>query len=385
MLAGNAATWNALGAADPLWAVLSAEHGRDGGWDEAQFFATGERDAAWLRAVVERAGGSFGGRALDFGCGVGRLSRGLATHAEHVVGVDVAASMIARARAGNPCPERISYLHNVATGLPFADGEFDLAVSLIVLQHLPPPLTLRYLLELARVLRPGGTLAVQLPSEPAAAEPLPAPACRARIEVLAAPDTLGAGEVGLVQARVHNLSGVGWPAGRLLKLGNHWRSAGGELAVRDDGRFDLPAVPAGGSVPARLRVCAPVQPGRYTLELDLVQEFVAWWADNGNPTERHPVQVTPAGPDPTPPDPPAEAATDPARHGAMADPAPAPAAVASRPVGDSAIEIHPIRRDVVCAVLDYAGCRVRHVEPDGLAGPGWLSYTYVAQARQPPR
>jgi hypothetical protein len=96
-----------------------------------------------------------------------------------------------------------------------------------------------------------------------------------------------------------------------------------------------------------------------------VQEFVAWWADNGNRTERHPVLITSTA--------------------AARAPAPAtPATPTERPVGDSAIEIHPIRRDVVCAVLDYAGCRVRHVEPDGLAGPGWLSYTYVAQASQPP-
>jgi ubiquinone/menaquinone biosynthesis C-methylase UbiE len=359
-LSENAATWDALGAADPLWAVLSTEDGRDGGWDEAEFFATGSKDIAWLRAVVEQAGGRFGGRALDFGCGVGRLSRGLAEHTEHVVGIDVAASMIARARALNPLPDRVEFVHNVARDLPFDDATFDLVVSLIVLQHLPPPLTLRYLLEFARVLRPGGVLAVQLPSEPAAAEPLPAPARRAHIEVLGAPLTLAAGNTAQVRLLVRNTSGQEWPAGRLLKLGNHWLRDG-NLVVRDDGRHDLPhAVPSGATLEATLRVCAPPRPGPYELEFDLVQEFVAWWSDHGNPTARHPVLVTPAAPE-------------------SAAPASVPThAAPARPVGDSVIEIHPVRRDMVCALLEYAGCRILHVEPDGLAGPGWLSHTYIA-------
>jgi hypothetical protein len=34
----------------------------------------------------------------------------------------------------------------------------------------------------------------------------------------------------------------------------------------------------------------------------------------------------------------------------------------------------------VCALLEHAGCSILRVEPDGLTGPGWLSYTYVATA-----
>jgi SAM-dependent methyltransferase len=401
-LAENAATWDALGAADPLWAVLSTENGRDGGWDVAEFLATGHNDVGWLRGVVERAGAPFGGRALDFGCGVGRLSQALAPHTEHVVGVDVAASMLQRARALNP-PETVEFVHSVSRELPFQDGAFDLVISLIVLQHMPAALSVRYLLEFARVLRPGGVMAFQLPSEPATAEPLPANACRAGIEVLSAPRTLAAGETGQVRVRLTNAGDVEWPAGQMVKLGNHWLR-GGQVAVLDDGRWNLPAALAPGqSLLAELRICAPAVPGGYEVELDMVQEFVAWWADNGGPTVRIPIEVTPAGSPETTLDGPSKATHT---SSPEAIPAGSPDAAlagspevttggspeataergeplpAARPVGDSVIEIYPVSHDFVRALLGYAGCRVLRAEPDQLAGPGWRSYTYVAERVQ---
>lgn len=360
-LADNAATWDGLGAADPLWAVLSTEAGRDGGWDVEAFLATGRQDVAWLRGVVERAGARFGGNALDFGCGVGRLSQALADHADQVVGVDVAASMIERARVLNRRPETVDFVCNVSRELPFPDESFDLLVSLIVLQHVPPALSVRYLLEFARVLRPGGVMAFQLPSGPIAPEPLPADACRARLEVLSAPAALAADEVADLSVRLTNASAVTWPADRLLKLGNHWLREG-TLAVLDDGRRDLPApLEPGDCVTLELRICAPPDAGEYEVELDVVQEFVAWWADHGQPTTRIPVtvvanQVTAAT---------APAASDDVR--------------AVRPVGDSVIEIHPVHQDFVRALLAYAGCHMLAAESDQLAGPGWHSLTYVAQ------
>src|SRR5262249_53742407 len=256
--------------------------------------------------------------------------------------------------------ETVEFVHSVSRELPFRDGVFDLVISLIVLQHVPAALSVRYLLEFARVLRPGGVMAFQLPSEPAAAEPLPANACRAGIEVLSAPRMLAAGEVGQVRARLTNASGGEWAADRLIKLGNHWLR-GGEVAVLDDGRWDLPvALVPGQSLVAELRICAPAVPGGYEVELDMVQEFVAWWAGNGGPTVRIPIDVTPAG------SPEAAAERD--------EPVPA-----TRRVGDSVIEIHPVHHDFVRALLGYAGCRVLRAEPDQLAGPGWRSYTYVAE------
>ena len=91
---------------------------------------------------------------LDIGCGEGELARHLPPGAW--VGVDSAPAMLARAPA--PAPARIAD----ATALPFADGSFGAAALLYVLYHLAEPVGA--LAEARRVLRPGGWIAVAVPS-----------------------------------------------------------------------------------------------------------------------------------------------------------------------------------------------------------------------------
>src|SRR6185295_16254309 len=95
-------TWNYLGASDPLFAILSEPQKRGNRWELESFFATGQNEIdAVLRAVADRFPDVPHQRALDFGCGVGRLTRALANHFERVIGIDVAASMISRSRELN--------------------------------------------------------------------------------------------------------------------------------------------------------------------------------------------------------------------------------------------------------------------------------------------
>jgi trans-aconitate methyltransferase len=90
--------------------------------------------------------------ALDFGCGVGRLTAALAKRCERVVGVDVAPTMLEHARRNVPHAE-------FRETLP--DEEFDFIVSLIVFQHIPVAEGMRLLRELLLRLRPGGRAALQ--------------------------------------------------------------------------------------------------------------------------------------------------------------------------------------------------------------------------------
>src|SRR5580765_3504434 len=93
------ATWHALGEDDPLWAILSHPEKRGGRWNEADFFARGEIEIAAIDvhcAALQRP--RRRARALDFGCGVGRLARALASRYGEVVGVDISSSMLAKAR-----------------------------------------------------------------------------------------------------------------------------------------------------------------------------------------------------------------------------------------------------------------------------------------------
>src|ERR1700720_2495810 len=93
------ATWGALGEDDPLWAILSRPDKRGGHWNAEEFFAAGEAEIIGLERYCEHFGlPRERRRALDFGCGVGRLTRALATRYAEVVGVDISSSMIEQAR-----------------------------------------------------------------------------------------------------------------------------------------------------------------------------------------------------------------------------------------------------------------------------------------------
>jgi SAM-dependent methyltransferase len=153
--------WTALGAADPLWAVLV----RPGGWDLEEFLATGRSDVAATAYWLNELGlPTRWERALDFGCGVGRLSQALAEYADEVVGVDISAPMLAAAAridTGSHC----TFIHNDAPDLRvLPDDHVDLVYSVLVLQHLPRPVIDTYLAELLRVLRPDGTAVIQVPT-----------------------------------------------------------------------------------------------------------------------------------------------------------------------------------------------------------------------------
>lgn len=165
--------WDKLGRKDPLWAVLTAPDKRGNRWDEAEFFATGTQAVEGILRHVESLGLTLGrGKALDFGCGVGRLTQALASHFDEVHGVDIAPSMIERARSHNRCGDRCTYHVNDRDDLAlFGDGAFDFVLSLITLQHMPPAPANKYLCELVRVLAPGGVMVVQTAAEQLALSP----------------------------------------------------------------------------------------------------------------------------------------------------------------------------------------------------------------------
>ncbi len=156
--------WDQLGRQNALGAILTRD-GRVAEWNLAEFLATGSDDVGRFLADLDRiAPGVSRRQALDFGCGVGRITRALAAHFENVVGVDVAPSMIERARALNAECAGCSFILNRAPHLrAFPTGAFDVVYSRLVLQHVRPPVVRKYILELIRVVAPGGVLMFQLP------------------------------------------------------------------------------------------------------------------------------------------------------------------------------------------------------------------------------
>lgn len=158
--------WETLGTDDPYWAVLSESAKQHGGWDKEEFFQTGVDEIRYVLAQVSTLGVEHRfGIALDYGCGVGRLSRALSASFERVVGVDISEAMLTEARAANSNFHNIQFVRNGGKKLPdVADDSIDFIYSNIALQHSPRASQSSVLKEFCRVLRPGGALVFQTPS-----------------------------------------------------------------------------------------------------------------------------------------------------------------------------------------------------------------------------
>ena len=151
--------WESLAERDALFAILT-DHRRVGGkWDVDEFMATGEMEIETVMHHLSsiRRIPDFTGKALDFGCGVGRITQALAPRFTSCVGVDISRQMIDKANALNRYAH-CRYVANPAEQLPFADASFSFIYSNIVLQHVPRRYSTAYLGEFVRVLAPGGIL-----------------------------------------------------------------------------------------------------------------------------------------------------------------------------------------------------------------------------------
>jgi len=315
--------WNAFGMIDPLWAIVTEPDKRHGKWKPGEFFACGEEEIERiLRHVDSLAFPLRRGRALDFGCGVGRLTQALSRRFQQCDGVDIAPSMIALAqkydrpwrrfcyevaRPWRTWPsgrrpwadcwpgfarllrgQKCRYVLNDSSDLAlFNDDTFDFIYSSLVLQHMRPEYSQNYIKEFLRVLAPGGLAVFQIPGQPMPPQhELPYQACL-RVERTSL--TVEPGARITLPVHVKNLSTVTWPA---VNVGNHWLSETGERLVNDDARASLPAgMKPGQEVEVSITVTAPRRLGHYWLEFDVVQESVVWFHTMGSETTRIPCQV----------------------------------------------------------------------------------------------
>ena len=169
--------WDKFARTDPFWAVLTDAGKKGNQWRVDEFFQTGvDSVAAEIKGVRMHYPALNFGTALDFGCGVGRLSQALALHFGQVTGIDISAEMLKLAHHYNRHGERVSYVLNTRDDLSqLADGSFDFIYSIITLQHMEPLYARRYIAEFVRIAAPGGVILFQIPavSERSVRQPRP--------------------------------------------------------------------------------------------------------------------------------------------------------------------------------------------------------------------
>lgn len=116
---------------------------------------------AKARALVDLARRRVGDppslSALDVGCGVGLTVAELHGAFREVGGVDISQGMIERARERDPGGDYRVYS---GTRLPYDDASFDVVFTICVLHHVPPSSRYAFMVELARVVKPGGLVVV---------------------------------------------------------------------------------------------------------------------------------------------------------------------------------------------------------------------------------
>jgi demethylmenaquinone methyltransferase/2-methoxy-6-polyprenyl-1,4-benzoquinol methylase len=114
------------------------------------------QDPRWRRFLVSRVDATSADAVLDVATGTGAVARELLRQKGcTVVGLDQSPEMLAEAR--RRLPENVKLVEGTAEQLPFPDGSFDALTFTYLLRYVSDPAaTLR---ELARVVRPGGTIA----------------------------------------------------------------------------------------------------------------------------------------------------------------------------------------------------------------------------------
>jgi SAM-dependent methyltransferase len=155
--------WNERAREDAHFYVAFGRHDQD----DDEFFETAKEIVASLEYELRRLPAPLNRRALralEIGCGPGRLMKPMSRNFGEIHGIDVSDEMIVRARANlRNIPHAHPHHTSGADLAPFADESFDFVYSYAVFQHIPSrEVVMQYLHEARRVLKAGGILRAQI-------------------------------------------------------------------------------------------------------------------------------------------------------------------------------------------------------------------------------
>src|SRR4029079_19075822 len=150
-----------LGEPEPMWSVLTEERfkRKELASSHAGFYESGGRDVCRYIAWVTRNGGRYQNfkTCLEFGCGVGRMTKWIAGLVPRVIACDVSAAhlQVAEDYLNREGVKNVELVHLTSLSQLEKLPAIDSLLSIAVLQHNPPPLIARFLDVLLRHLKPG--------------------------------------------------------------------------------------------------------------------------------------------------------------------------------------------------------------------------------------
>ncbi len=153
--------WNKAAIKNPMRYIAAQKRN----WEQESFFASGRR-VVGTEIVPFLKQESFeltNKRALDIGCGIGRITRPLSDFFNEVYGIDFSEQMIKKAKELNADKKNLHFQSNDGENIPFKDNYFDFCFSYLTFRHIKNKQIIgRYIKEICRILKPKGLFKIEV-------------------------------------------------------------------------------------------------------------------------------------------------------------------------------------------------------------------------------
>jgi 2-polyprenyl-3-methyl-5-hydroxy-6-metoxy-1,4-benzoquinol methylase len=160
-------TWNHYGKTEMYWSVITDPQFKNSNFTDngkILFFQTGHENIMIISQIAIDNGISFRNKkALDFGCGVGRLTLALSPHVKHITGIDISSGHLQEALNNKIISNQTNVDFFQSNENITIFGSFDIIISLIVLQHNRPVLMKEFINQLLSILTHNGSAFLHIP------------------------------------------------------------------------------------------------------------------------------------------------------------------------------------------------------------------------------
>ena len=156
--------WNQYGKTEPHWSVLTNPKYTPSEINKNinEFYQSGERNIKQVESILQKHNHTLTDKIiLDFGCGVGRLTKACLQYSNEVYGIDISESHLEIAKKNASKAKYFSSSSSIK--LPQLPNNPEVIISLIVLQHIPTKLMKQQIISLLNILKSKGVAVLHIP------------------------------------------------------------------------------------------------------------------------------------------------------------------------------------------------------------------------------